>query len=229
MSETGSEDTGALADWLEAHGLSLPGCWKEQVEKLRRAVVAANERVNLTRITGERDFLAKHIADSLLIAFAYPRLRTEPLAIADIGCGAGFPGLPLAITFPSSRVTEVDSAAKKVSEVERIIGELEIGNARTVHARGRELAHRSEHERAYDLVVSRAVSDTPSLLRECRRLVRPGGSLVVYKTPGQAREEKALTEREAAKHGLLPELSIAWTLPQSDGERCFWIITAPPG
>lgn len=227
MTTTAREEAASIATWIASHGVALPDGFSDRIERFRELVLEANERVNLTRITAPGDFFRKHVADSLLLALALPAIQTSTLELLDVGCGAGIPGIPLALAFPSLSITEVDSMAKKVQEVEWIIRSLGLERARALHARARELAHRKEHQERYDLVVARAVTDTAILIRECRRLLRPGGALVTYKTPAQAAQEIPLVTREAEKFHLDAAISASWHLPENAGERVFWLIARP--
>jgi 16S rRNA (guanine527-N7)-methyltransferase len=123
----------------------------------------------------------------------------------DIGTGAGFPGIPLAIAFPGSRWVLVESEGRKVEWLGRIVEELGLRNAEVVRGRARELRHnRPDLEEACDLVTARAVGDLGRIAREARGLLKPGGLLLCAKGPALDAAERALGEREARKSGLEP-------------------------
>ncbi len=184
----------------------------------------ANSRTNLTRITDREDFQTKHVADSLLGAVVLPNLQTEELSVADVGCGGGFPGIPLALAFPNLEVTEIDSTGKKIACVKKFIKALKL-NGRAVQGRARELSRQPEHRHQYDVVTARAVSETPKLITECRHLLKPGGILLAYKTPEQLADERQLVTREVGKRGFTATASAIYQLPEDLGKRQFWILT----
>ncbi len=218
----------SVCTYLAEVGLQPPDrSWREQIKRLYRLVVDANRHTNLTRLTTFDDFLIKHVADSLLILSVLPELTIDRLDIADVGCGAGFPGLPLALTFDQCTVTEIDSTAKKTAFVQSAVSALSLGNCRVINGRARELSRQDAWRDRFDVVVVRAVKDMAYVIRECRRLLHPEtGRLVAYKTPAGIQQEFGAAEREAVRHGFRLDASPTFTLPDGAGERRF--ITASP-
>ena len=216
------------ADTIEhALGLRLPGDWFERMERFRALLCEANGRHNLTRLTGTEAFYIKHVLDSLLVVKVLPELSSVPLRVADVGCGGGFPGLPLLMTFPQLRVAEIDSSAKKVNCVSEFARALSIDGCSTIVGRARELARQAAHRESFDVVLTRAVGETHKLVKECRGLLRSGGCWIAYKTPSQLEEERPFVEREASKAGCCAEASDAFDLPSGAGRRQFWILRVP--
>lgn len=220
----------AIREALEAFGIHpTANAWETTIEALYEDLERAADGLNLTRIRGRSEVLVKHVLDSLLGAAAFPRLATKTLRIADVGCGAGFPGLPLAICFPALEAVEIDSTRKKSAYTAGAIERLRIANARAVWGRARELARTAGHQGQYDLVVTRAVGPTPRVIRECRRLARPDGGILAYSTPAAIDAEHKETIREAGKAGLKAVASPIFQLPGDAGARRFWILTAADG
>jgi 16S rRNA (guanine527-N7)-methyltransferase len=146
--------------------------------------------------------------------------------VADVGCGAGFPLLPLAWASPGLRFTGFESRGKKADFVKREIARLGLRNARAVSQRAREAGRRPEHAGQYDVVLLRAVGPAGDLVRECRALLReePGARMVHYKTPDGVAAERAVAEREAGKYGFAVETSQMVTLPEQGGPRQFLLL-----
>jgi len=197
------------------------------MEQLRADLARANRTTNLTRNTGEEEFWLLHVADSLAVGIAVPDLPAEALRVADVGCGAGFPLLPLAWANARLTITGIDSRGKKIDFVRGQIESLGLTNGRAVAGRARELARRPEHAGTYHAVLLRAVGPPARLLRDCRALAAPGGKIVFYATPAAADENREASAREAAKLHLDMAESPTISLPRAAGERKFVIFTRP--
>ena len=195
------------------------------MDRLRADHVRANRATNLTRITSDDDFWLLHLADSLAVGAVAPELMTEALAVADVGCGAGFPMLPLAWANPALAVTGIDGRRRKIEFVRRQIESLGLANCRAIAGNARELARLPEHAGSYDAVLLRAVGTPGKLLRECRCLPRPGGRIIFYATPAAADAQRELSRREARKFGLDLAESPTIALPCGAGERRFVVFT----
>ena len=213
----------ALIDtFLQAHVLPSPPDWKQQISLLYHTLVEINQRVNLTRITSAEDFIVKHVIDSLLALLALPELGETECDVLDLGCGGGFPGLPLAIFCPFLRLTEMDGTGKKVTAVREFAKRLELSNVEAVHSRGAEWA--AHTGKKYDVILARAVKDGAYLIRECQRLLRPGGVLLAFKTPATIDREYQAARREARRLKFGIELSDEYELPGQAGVRQFMLI-----
>lgn len=159
------------------------------------AVVRQNEVMNLTAIT-EPDQVAKlHLLDSLSV------VKTADLAgkrLIDVGCGAGFPGVPVKIACPEAKVTLLDSLGKRMAWLEQILPELGV-EAECVTARAEEFAAKRREQ--YDYATSRAVARLNILLELTAPFVKVGGALLAMKGAA-AREELAEAKNAIAKLGL---------------------------
>ena len=162
------------------------------------AVVEQNAVMNLTAIT-EPDAVAKlHLLDSLTV------LTVEKLAgktIIDVGCGAGFPGVPVAIACPEAKVTLLDSLGKRVHWLETILPQLGV-SARCITARAEEAV--AEHREKFDFATSRAVARLNILLELTAPYVRVGGAVLALKGSA-AREELEEAKVAVKKLGLKVE------------------------
>ena len=140
-------------------------------------LVEKNKVMNLTAITEPVDIAALHFLDSAaLLTLADWKGKT----VADIGTGAGFPGLPLRIVDPSIRLTLLDAQNKRVEFLKEVCGELGLADVECVHARAEEFA--ADRRESFDLVTSRAVAALPLLCELCLPLVKVGGCFVSMKS-----------------------------------------------
>ncbi len=134
-----------------------------------------NRVMNLTAITEPRDVAALHLLDSLAL-IQTAGLTTEK--VVDVGAGAGFPGMPLAIVMPSLHLTLLDSLGKRVDFLKETCEALGLENTECVQARAEEFDHRE----SFDAAVSRAVAALPVLCELCLPLVKPGGQMLAMKS-----------------------------------------------
>lgn len=189
---------------------------------LYTVLMAANQTVNLTRITSEEGFWLKHVADSLLLGAAFPDLTTRPLRVGDIGCGAGFPSLVLAMAYPAWRVAAIDSVGKKTAFVASAAAGLELDNLEVITGRTREMGYKSIYQKKFDLLTARAVGEAPVICSDARKLLAAHGRWIFYKTPEQAAKELE-TFRTAPPPGprLRWQITREEQLPCDAGTRVF--------
>ncbi len=182
-------------------------CTEVQIQKLDKymqGVLEWNEKVNLTRITDPDEFVIKHYLDSLACCGREEYQSAE--RIIDVGTGAGFPGIPLAIISPDKQFVLMDSLAKRLKIIDSLCEEIGIMNVKTIHARAEELARNKQHREKYDLCVSRAVANLASLSEYSLPFVRVGGSFIAYKGPEAADEAETATRAIRLLGGRLEEI-----------------------
>lgn len=177
-----------------------------------------NERVNLTAITEREDVFSKHFLDSLSITALIDPRSFPGLSLIDIGTGAGFPGLPIAIAFPEARVTLVDSLRKRVDFLEDTIRLLGLENVRAFHARAEEFARIETEREKYDIVCSRAVARLNVLAEYCIPLAKKGGYFIAYKAE-RAGEELEEGKKAVQVLGGRIDQVISFQLPGTDYNR----------
>lgn len=149
-----------------------------QMDRLRQLVLYWNSRLNLTRIVSDQEVAIKHFVDSLMpLAFA---LVPAGSRVADVGSGAGFPGIPLKIWDESLSVTLIESTTKKAEFLRNVAKELSI-TVEVVGERAESVGANPEYRQSYDLVIARAVAPFAVLCEYCLPLVRIGGSFVAMK------------------------------------------------
>ena len=169
-----------------------------------------NEKVNLTRNTEPLDVAVKHFADSLSL------LQTGWLPpggrVADIGTGAGFPGIPLAIMRPDLRVVLVDSLRKRTVFLTEAVQKLALVNVTVVWSRAEDLGRNPDFRERFDIVLARAVAELNVLTELCLPLAKPGGAFVAMKGP-KAEAELAAAGRAITLLGGGGVAVVSATLP----------------
>ena len=184
-----------LNEGLNALGLSLPQERQETLCAFARAMVKQNEVMNLTAITEDTQVAKLHLLDSLTV-LCCADLKGKTLI--DVGCGAGFPGVPLAIACPEANITLLDSLGKRVKWLEETLPQLGI-DAECVTARAEEaVASRRE---SYDFATSRAVARLNILLELTAPYVKVGGAVLAMKGAA-AKEELSECAGAMKKLGL---------------------------
>lgn len=168
----------------------LAGDLVKRLEPMLTMLVS--EPSSLSSVTNPDEARRVHVADSLS-GLAVTELSSAA-SVADIGSGAGFPGIPLAVALPETDFTLIDSVGKKVRFIEAVIEELGLTNAHGVHARSEELAAGGEVN--FDLVTARAVAPLEALAELASPLLREGGSLVAWKGERELEEEAKLAGLE---------------------------------
>ena len=174
-------------------GLPALGLGPELIEPLEtfsRMLLEKNQVMNLTAITDPRDVAALHLLDSLALTGL---AGLEGRTVVDVGTGAGFPGVPLAIARPSARVTLLDSLGKRVDFLRESCRTLGLDNVECVHGRAEEFA--GERRETFDLAVSRAVAALPVLCELCLPLVKVGGRFLAMKS---SHTEEEINQSKAA-------------------------------
>ncbi len=144
---------------------------------LTERMLTVNEHMNLTAITDIDGVILKHYVDSLTVSKYIP----QKASVIDVGCGAGFPSLPLAIARPDLRVTALDSTAKRINYIKESVSMLDIPNLSAIAARAEELAHTAEFRGQFDIVCARAVARLNVLCELCIPYVKKGGNFVAMK------------------------------------------------
>lgn len=171
---------------------NIPEDKAELFQKYADMIVETNKSFNLTRILSEEDMAIKHFIDSIAASEYIP----EGAKVIDVGTGAGFPIVPLAIMRRDIRATAVESSEKKLGFVKSVSDALGL-NIECICARAEELAQQPGYREQFDHCVSRAVAALPMLLELGLPFVKQGGSMLAYK--GALVSEEASAAENAAK------------------------------
>ena len=165
---------------------------KEQVGRFRsyyEELIAWNENVNLTAVTGRVEVQERHFLDSLAVASALPATVIDGSdRLLDVGTGAGFPGLPLKIAHPRIDLTLLEATAKKTAFLNHVVDILGLEGVEVVTGRAEEEAHRTEMRERFGAVAARAVARLDVLAELCLPFCAVGGLMVAQKGP-QVEEE----------------------------------------
>ena len=149
----------------------------ERFELYKNLILEWNEKMNLTAITDEYQIIMKHFIDCLEIT----KYMNGNEKVIDVGTGAGFPGIVIAIYFENINITLLDSLNKRLIFLEEVVKKLSLKNVNIVHARAEEFAHKDEYRSKYDLVVSRAVANLSNLLEYDAGYLKLNGKLLLLK------------------------------------------------
>ena len=194
-----------LAAGVATLGIELEPAQLDALAALAAELADWNTRVNLTAITGPGEVVDKHLLDSLAVL---PLLKG--LAVADVGSGAGFPGLPLAIADPDRRFTLIESTGKKAKFIRHAAATLALPNVEVVLGR----AESYRPARPFDAVVARALGPLAEFVRVAGHLAGRGGRLLAMKGKVPEAELAALPAgwKAVAVHPV--------AVPGLDAERC---------
>ena len=153
----------------------------EQIEQLynyMNLLIEWNEKINLTAITEPSEIILKHFVDSLTIS----KYINKNEKIADIGTGAGFPGIPLKILNPDNDIVLIDSLNKRINFLNEVIKELGLEKIETIHGRAEELGQNIKYREKYDIAASRAVANLSTLSEYLLPFIKKSGYCICMKS-----------------------------------------------
>lgn len=164
---------------LKNYNIDIDDKQIEQFYIYMKKILDWNEKVNLTAIKNEDEFIVKHFVDSLTVS----RYVVNSKSLIDIGTGAGFPGIPLKIINENLKVTLIDSVNKKLNVIKDINNELNLKDLEIIHTRAEDLAIKKEYRECYDIATTRAVSNLTTILEYMLPFVKIGGYAICMKGP----------------------------------------------
>ena len=179
---------------MKLFGIELSDVQKDQFNRYYSLLIEWNDKINLTAITDKQEVIKKHFEDSLSISSVIDMNAVN--SVIDVGTGAGFPGIPLKIVFPSLKLTLLDSLNKRINFLNTVVDELGLADVSAIHGRAEEYGRDVVYRESFDLCVSRAVANLSTLSEFCLPFVKVGGYFVSYKS------EKADIEYIEAKNAI---------------------------
>lgn len=196
-------------DGLDKLNINLSDNQVEQFVCFYDILTERNKVMNLTAITEPVEVIEKHFLDSLSLVKAVD--LSGDIKVIDVGTGAGFPGIPIIISYPQLRFTLLDSLNKRIVFINDVIKLLKLQNVETIHGRSEELGRNAKYREQYDLCVSRAVANLSVLSEYCIPFVKNGGKFISYKSGNHENEVENASnslERLGGKLGEIVDFSM---------------------
>lgn len=193
----------------------------ERFQKFHQLLTIWNQRINLTRIIEPTRVAIEHFVDSI-IPIKY-HLLPNGISIVDIGTGAGFPGIPIAIACPDVAVTLIDATRKKVQYLQAVCDELALSNVEIIWGRAEDIARHRAYRESFDRAVVRAFGSLDVVIECALPFVRIGGCLIAYKGP-RVHEEINRGQRAAEALGGRVTNLFTLTLPATEIQRTLVIV-----
>jgi 16S rRNA (guanine527-N7)-methyltransferase len=200
---------------LEHLQITLSPMQEEAFRTYEKLLLEWNRKFNLTAITDPDEVRVKHFYDSLT---CLKLIKENRFSLIDIGCGAGFPGLPLKIVRPEMKLVLVDAVRKKTDFCSAVVEALKLTDVTVIHARAEDIGRDPEHREKYDWAAARAVASLPVLAEYLLPLVKTGGCALAQKG-GEPAEELAASANAIAILGGSPAETTSFKLPVRDDAR----------
>ncbi|MEK5478825.1 16S rRNA (guanine(527)-N(7))-methyltransferase RsmG [Paenibacillus sp. FSL R5-0407] len=209
-------------DLLSKQNIVLSPEQMQQFETYYEELVSWNEKMNLTGITERDQVYIKHFYDSVTLSFY---LKMDQIhSLADIGSGAGFPGIPLKICFPHLKLTIVDSLNKRILFLQNVADKLGLKDVEPLHGRAEDMARNEGLRDSFDLVTARAVARMAVLNEFCLPFAKPGGTFAAMKGSDPAEEVRESAKSLSELRGKLKD-SHHFSLPMENSERHIILVS----
>lgn len=192
-----------VREMIEILGITAGGDVAKKLTDYNAMMIAMNKKVNLTGIKDVNESLIKNVYDSLTVY--KEEYFPQNGRVLDLGTGAGFPGIPLAVIRPDLQVVLMDSVLKKLNFIEKAAADLDIKNIKIMHMRAEEGGRRRKTRESFDVVTARAVKMLPVISEWAMPFVKVGGIFAAMKGPGAAEELKDSGKILKELHGELIE------------------------
>ena len=210
-----------VQDAQQLLNVRLSGAQVDSFRLYEKELMTWNEKFNLTAIRDIEQIRNKHFLDSLTCVLAWGDKR--PKSLIDVGTGAGFPGIPLKIIFPSLRLTLVESVGKKTKFCQHLVDILKLEHVEIIQDRAEVLGQNLKYREKFDWAVARAVANLPVLVEYLLPLVRLGGGVIAQKGESGPAESQKATRAIQILGGTFRQL-LPVTIPGVVEERYLVII-----
>lgn len=212
---------------LEENLKEMPICLNErqlgQFAQFYEDLIEKNKVMNLTAITEQNEVIDKHIVDSLSIIRIVPDIGEKSRKIIDLGTGAGFPGIPMAIAWPNLNLFLADSQNKKINFIREEAEKLGLKNLTAEHGRAEDFGQSRLYREKFDICVSRAVANLSTLSEYCLPFIHQKGWFIPYKS-GMVDTELKDSEKAVRLLGGSIKKTVRFQLPSGSGERTLILI-----
>ncbi len=206
-----------LKEYCDKIDITITDVQLQKFQQYYDMLIEKNKVMNLTAITDSKDVVIKHFVDSIYL-MKYMNLQNKN--IMDVGTGAGFPGIPLAIMNLDCNFVLLDSLNKRINFLHEVCDACELDHVELVHSRAEDGARDERYREKFDMVVSRAVANMSTLLEYCTPYCKVGGVFVSYKT-GHSDEEISNAATAEKILGCSQLENYDFVLPDTDIERRF--------
>ena len=192
------DDENVLINGAQKMGINLH---KEQIKKFSRyldLLVQWNQKINLTSLKTPQEIIIKHFLDSIsCIKVINKYIDTEGISVIDVGAGAGFPGMPIKIIYPSIKLSLLEARKKKTIFLEKATEEMNFQQVKILNGRAETFGKVEDYREKYDIAISRAVARLNALSEYCLPLVKVGGLFIAQK--GRSYKEETEKSLKAVK------------------------------
>ena len=173
--------------------IELSDIQSEQFYQYMNILIEWNKFMNLTGITKPEEVITKHFIDSLTVLDKIDK----DASVIDVGTGAGFPGIPIKIAFPDTKIVLLDSLNKRIKFLNEVIQKLGLKSIETIHGRAEEFGRNKKHREKYDIAIARAVAPLNILLEYLMPFAKVNGKCLCMK--GSSSEEEIKNSKNAVK------------------------------
>lgn len=208
-----------VSEFSQRLKLSLSDLQVRQFFDFMNMLIEKNKVMNLTAIDEPSEIITRHFIDSCMPVMIYGKEKFEGLQVIDVGTGAGFPGLPLAIVLPETKFVLTDTLGKRVKFIDEVVKKCQIGNVKTIKARAEDLARDKMFREEFDICFSRGVAKLSVLTEYSLPFVKVNGKMLSFKLNDcdveLKQSEQALTILGGMFHVKQP-----YTLLSDEPQRC---------